>query len=678
MKKIFFLLALILAASHCFAQTVLLNDDFSRKNDSWNLTLYQPFSAVEYTADKGLVMMRNPKQQPIKGKFFDTAFWVKSAPLKLPAGAPDFELAVCTESTRGKIFCIGHKDSYHNRIVWYDKDVKRLTGRETYYTPRFRAGKPIWTTFRGKIPEKACYAEVQFGMDSPDLKQGENIMLRAVSFVTGTQKQLKALPFRCSPPLIPTLKSVSPAADASAPAAFELSNPDTVDWKATRILLDGKDVTDKITRENGIFILKPEKEFAKGIHIFTLDLTDLSGNNEKQTLVFYIGERNRKNVMTLRDDGMALMDGKPFFTLGLACLVKQGRNGNNYDRAFAEAAKAGINFARHWSSYNMEWPDAKEYLAAAKKHGVYLSMSPTKVPNDTDISRIAAGTAKQINAEQVIAWDVGDDTSAYVTPDAMASKYQAIKAIDPTRIITQADIVGTKYRSSYRDFVKMSDSFQPEIYPIGNTSGRETPEMTAKMVPDVIRDMKLVNRDISLSGGSKRSIWPLIQYFHYKPGPHWNRMPTKAELRAMSYLAVIHGAHGVIWYRYAGYPGTPNAKRGYSEEEWETLTSVIHEFRSLYDVLCERTGKQTQKTELLSGPAKDGLGFDSANTLLKECKGKKYLFVCNSAMSDVKMKFTVPGIQTARELFEKRTLSVKDGTFDDTFAPYGVHVYEMN
>ena len=145
----------------------------------------------------------------------------------------------------------------------------------------------------------------------------------------------------------------------------------------------------------------------------------------------------------------------------------------------------------------------------------------------------------------------------------------------------------------------------------------------------------------------------------------------------MSYLAVIHGSHGVFWYRYAGYRGTKNAARGYSDEQWKNLSTVTLEFRALYDLYCTPPVEQTQTAVVLDGPQQDGLGFASLNTLLKKHDGKMYLITCNSAYEKVKARFELPGVKSVREYFEKRELTVKDTAFEDSFTPYGVHVYVM-
>ena len=61
-------------------------------------------------------------------------------------------------------------------------------------------------------------------------------------------------------------------------------------------------------------------------------------------------------------------------------------------------------------------------------------------------------------------------------------------------------------------------------------------------------------------------------------------MPTKTELRAMSYLAVIHGAHGIIWYRYAGYPKTQNATLSSSDfGDFSRFCPDIHPYFAIAD-----------------------------------------------------------------------------------------------
>ena len=684
MKTLVFALLAILSGFAYSAET-LIDDDFtSPKGNYWQeIRIFMPFSNVVY-GEKGLVMGRNEKQAPIPGRLFDTAFELKSQPLPLPADARAFQLTLKLGSNKKGMAPKGFGDSYQNRILWYDAAGERLAA--FYYVPDFGhpLDKPGWCLYRGSIPNGAVKVEVQFGFDTPDFLEGEWGVLNRLVFTVGTDEQIQELEAPCALPHALTLLSKSPTEDGTVPVVFKVLNDKAVDWNGLSVKLDGQEVSALAKFANGQLTLSPQGRFGDGLHVVAVTLKDKSGENVTEKGVFYIGKSRKENVMTVREDGMPLLDGKPFFLLGIACLVKQGRNGNNYDRAFEEASAAGLNFARHWSTYNMDSKDAEEFVAAARKHNMFISMSPTLVPNDTDAVRVATGVAKQLEADRILAWDIGDDTSAFIKPADLLAKHKAIRAVDDTRLTTQADNMGLGYtsgslreHSSYTDYVLASDTIQPEIYPIRDYLPGTAPSR-ATMVPQVIRDMTQIKRDWQMKGSAPRPIWPLIQYFYYAPSKRsWYALPTPQELRAMSYLAVIHGSHGVFWYRYAGYRGTENAARGYSDEQWKNLSTVTLEFRALYDMYCTPPVEQTQTAVVLDGPQQDGLGFASLNTLLKKHDGKMYLITCNSAYEKVKARFELPGVKSVREYFEKRELTVKDTAFEDSFTPYGVHVYVM-
>ena len=204
-------------------------------------------------------------------------------------------------------------------------------------------------------------------------------------------------------------------------------------------------------------------------------------------------------------------------------------------------------------------------------------------------------------------------TRIHITPEQMRQRYNAIKAIDPHRITTQADPLRVMPKR-YRPYALYSDNFSPEIYPVHNDSKEDMD----RVVPTVISTMKAIRRDVEAVKAPTRSCWPLIQYF-YNCG-RWRRLQTKEELRSMGYQAIIHGAQGVIWYRYAGYG--ENLKTGFTAEQWQVVVEVSRELRSLYDVLCQRAAAvQPPQPEVLSGAAFDCLDNPSVSLLLKRRQG---------------------------------------------------------
>ncbi|MBP5638816.1 MAG: hypothetical protein J6X55_05035, partial [Victivallales bacterium] len=365
MKKWLLTLGLLVVCCVQASQTLVEDNFTAEAPEVWKFVgLFRPFTAIEYTSN-GVVLKRNDAQKPIPGRLFDTAYQFHSVVKDLPKGADYYDLSVKIGTNKESFIPRGHGDGYHNRIVWYDGEGKKVM--DTPYRPSFRFSleQPGWSSFRGDIPKGAVSAEVQFGFDTPDFQPGESAILAGVKFVVGTKAEIIAKPSLGGMDHTPTRLSPSPTADGAAPVRIHVANAAGVDWEASTITLDDKPIDAGLSRDGEIFTYTPQTPFEAGIHHFKFTLKDIGGNIDNFGCVLYVGSIKTPNTMTIREDGMPMLNGKPFFMLGIACLVKQGRNEMSYDKAFEEAAAAGMNFARHWSSYNMEWDDANDYIKAA-------------------------------------------------------------------------------------------------------------------------------------------------------------------------------------------------------------------------------------------------------------------------------------------------------------------------
>ncbi|NMA39335.1 MAG: hypothetical protein GX937_04085 [Lentisphaerae bacterium] len=467
-----------------------------------------------------------------------------------------------------------------------------------------------------------------------------------------------------------TRLSASPTENKMTPFVFSVTDENPICWNKLSISVNDIDALATISRSGDTVTIPPPKGgWREGVNIVSITLSDILGNEMSEKQVFYIGKSRTTNLVTMRDDGMTLVDGKPFFPIGMACAVKCEHNDNNYDKLFQMFADAGMNFARHFSGFTLRQKDAVEYITAAEKHGIKLYIAAGRGANDCDIQRLAENVVYQMHLPN-LAWDTGDDTANHITPEQMRQRYNAIKAIDPHRITTQADPLGPYAKTRYRPYALYSDNFSPEIYPVHNDSKEDMD----RVVPTVISTMKAIRRDVEAVKAPTRSCWPLIQYF-YNCG-RWRRLQTKEELRSMGYQAIIHGAQGVIWYRYAGYG--ENLKTGFTAEQWQVVVEVSRELRSLYDVLCQRAAAvQPPQPEVLSGAAFDCLDNPSVSLLLKEGdKESRILFAASSVREPVTARITVPGAKSIVDFFDGHVCQPNaDGVFEDAFKPLGVHVY---
>ena len=363
--------------------------------------------------------------------------------------------------------------------------------------------------------------------------------------------------------------------------------------------------------------------------------------------IFYPPARRTVPKITLRDDGITLIDGAPFFPVGIYSVCRREFNGNDFDRAFADLKAAGFNFAHTYgNAYD------PEFLAAALKYGFKLwvaSALPDR--NLLDIGRYHPA---------ILAWYLGDDTSGWQSPQEVMDRHVAVKAVDPNRITCQADGTHSECAiSRYAPYVRATDVFMPEIYPVRQEAGDPT---DTNCVAVTIRDMRRVFADMRHFGdGQPRACWPILQWFSGWRG--WLHFPSREQLWATSWAAIVHGAHGITWYTYGGFTNEKKGMRNEgitsTPERWRDISELATQISRLAPVLLERTPREQPAVTILEGPAKDPCGeLPPVTCLLKRHRGKDFLFAVNAAPVPVVARFTLPG----------------GGVRTERFAPFGVLV----
>ena len=446
-----------------------------------------------------------------------------------------------------------------------------------------------------------------------------------------------------------TYELVAPEGALNAQIAFGFDHPNIFDGgfvDIAEVTFDGPHPAREVDRPN--------------LHRVTVEAADFAGNLLSRDWHILIKEPRTKNVVTIRDDGVTLIDGEPFFPIGLYAVWKKPFNDDNFDKAFGDLKAAGFNLAHTYSS--ARGPDFYEFYAAAHRHGIKLYVASDAGANCTNVETVLWDVVREEREPALLAWYLADDTASHVGHDELRAVSEAIHDVDPAHITVQADGVGSPPVSRYTNYVNSTDGFLPELYPIRGDSD--------KGVPRIIADMKTIQADLAAAGTRQKTVWAIVQYFQ---GWGWPRYPTKEELWAMSYLSIIHGAHGITWYTYGGWGDNHGVTD--TPEVWKNICDLAGELSQLQEVFVQRTGPQPSPPKILSGPAKDGLDYPSISILLKERGGKKYLFAANSANAEVTAQFTVGRGAKITLPFEGREIAADERGFADTFGPYAVHVY---
>ena len=482
--------------------------------------------------------------------------------------------------------------------------------------------------------------------------------------------------------VVPTVERMTPAlvSDASAAQMFALADQTAIDWNTLKVTLDGKDVTSSVTREESTLTFIPKeplqpidipdstgKNIIKAnLHTLVLNVADVCGNclrRDYQILVDNVEQT--KNIATIRGDGAILIDGKPFFPIGVYAVCKREFNEMNFDKAFADLKAGGFNTAHTYASGRSD--NFTEFLTAAEKYGFKLYIASRFGANQMSKEKYLMDVVRERHHPAVLSWYLADDTAGYCGPEELKELHDAIHEVDKAHLTSQADGVGAPDNSRYRGYVNSTDIFLPEIYPVK----RDVPSEMA--VPKVISDMKVIQEDLAANGNPAKSIWPIIQYFDGWSA--WERFPTFDELRCMSYLCIIHGGNGITWYTYGGFKNNHGVTS--TPERWKNICTVATELRDLQDVFLTECSERPFTVAITAGPAKDAMNFDSISVLYKRVGDKQYLICANSAKADVTASFTVNGATACKVWFENRDVAVAGGAFKDAFAPYAVHVYEL-
>jgi hypothetical protein len=162
---------------------------------------------------------------------------------------------------------------------------------------------------------------------------------------------------------------------------------------------------------------------------------------------------------------------------------------------------------------------------------------------------------------------------------------------------------------------------------------------------------------------SSRPVWMVIQYFPLTSAGGW---PSYDDLKAMSWMAIIEGARGLVYWSY-GEKGLAWVKDPKTREErWTELVRITKDIEALESVLLAPDADVARP----SSPTVRALGKRMPD-------GARYLFAYNSTGKPATIAWTL--VEPATGIVD---LDAKAGVptekrdrFEATFAPYEVKRY---
>jgi len=360
-----------------------------------------------------------------------------------------------------------------------------------------------------------------------------------------------------------------------------------------------------------------------------------------------------------------IVDGRPFFPLGWYGSVNEAQLSEIADSPFNCLLAYGTDLAPREQMHrfldrlqaaglrlvyclNDVYPTAT-YLAAKGWEGVH--------GNDA----IAAAVVAAYRAHPaILAWYLNDELPHALAPQ-LEDYYHRVRSDDPAHPC----FIVLCNRSEFPYFPQTTDILGVDPYPI--------PYDPVTRVADFVAAARQAVRDT-------QPVWLVPQAFAWyqynSKNPDRGHRPTDEELRTgraptyeeercMTYLGLIQGAKGLIYYCYYDLRVLPQYG-----EMWGWMKSIATEVRTLTPALMSTEPAGTWSLTPNESPVQARL-FRHGRTL--------YLLAANPTKTACRGGFDLRR-RTRTEvevLFENRQLSARQGRFADEFLPLAVHIYAI-
>ncbi|RLD36371.1 MAG: hypothetical protein DRI73_00830 [Bacteroidetes bacterium] len=352
--------------------------------------------------------------------------------------------------------------------------------------------------------------------------------------------------------------------------------------------------------------------------------------NNKETITsetrYFKGKLKRHSLpKRLRPDLVMLSEtGKPIFPIGTYGAPESD---------FSKLKEAGYNFV----------VGSPANLDAAHAAGLMVSVHI----NGHDINAATDTIAKYKNHPAILCWMMYDEPG-YNRADLLYiyNLYNAIYKADPIHpsylVITTPTV--------YKSFGHLCDVLAVDTYPITNG-----------IITEVGDNIALAYSQID----GNQPVWHCGQMFNWPE----QRRPNPREHRFMTYLSIIEGVKGMLWYTYKGYGQYLPED---DPELWEAQKIILNELNELSPLILEPG---------FGSPAQLVEENNEIRAIIKKGTTGTYLIAVNKSKTETfspKFKYKKALNREISVFGENRKLTLINGVFTDEFKPLDVHIYKLD
>jgi len=407
-----------------------------------------------------------------------------------------------------------------------------------------------------------------------------------------------------------------------------------------KLMLDDNDITPMadITPSS----LSCSLAVSLGKHNLSLSIADKAGNKDSLEWSFY--SYAKEPTVKIGKDNILLVKNKPCFPLGFYSPLPD----SNDFRVFKEN---GFNTLQLYGMLNLPQEKIKRWLDEAEKAG--LMMVAGGIPtHEISKENLKARIAPYKDHPALLGFYVPDEADARgLNIKKMEQAREWAKELTPKPLMTT--FCSPRRFRAYADTVGI---FWTDPYPYFKFRGGTKADIT-KVFDQVTKACRAVKK--------QKPVWVNPQLFNHHPP--LERMPTYWEERCMTYLGIVAGAKGVIYYAFK--PSYDHVKE--HPGLWEGVKALGRELSALSPVLLamDSSEKLAVKSSL------------DIHYLVKKHNNSTYIIAVNASSEDGTAVFRLSGWQRERRIYvfpEGRTIPVSSGEFSDSFKTYEVHIYTDN
>jgi len=259
-----------------------------------------------------------------------------------------------------------------------------------------------------------------------------------------------------------------------------------------------------------------------------------------------------------------------------------------------------------------------------------------------------------------------------VTPEAVVERYREIKQADPTRPVMlnlgqgvawdgwYGRGVRTNHPDDYPEYVKGGDIASFDIYPACSTDKAIAGKL--EYVPRGVDRLKKWT-------DGRKPVWCCIETTGIN---NVDRKPTPAEVRAEVWMALIHGASGILYFAHHFKPTFIEAGLLADESIAREVAAVNRRIKALAPVL--------NSPDVPDGATVSSSNKDVPISFVVKCHdGARYVFAVSERDGETTATIQLPDKTDAKVevLDEDRALDARAGAWTDRFAGYQAHMYRI-